>query len=310
MENLDYRYFAPAKVNFILKIGDKNPKGLHNIVSLIRKIAIFDKISFSIGSTYSIKAVCGKIIAGGLPPSRRAAYNEFLELNLSNENNIIVKCARLFFNKINVKDKGLNLYIEKNIPLQAGLGGGSSDAAGVLIKLNKIFNYPLSMNELIKLALEAGSDIPFFLTGRDAIVTGSGEVIKEIPKGRLTKYYIVIIVPGFGISTKDAYGGYDDFILTKKLNYYNIYNLNLDSFLKDNRPENDFEPFILGKYPILKEIKDSMMDFKAKFSLLSGSGSAVFGGFTIKNAALRYFTNIKTFNFSDNIFLSSWTTTL
>lgn len=336
MDDLDYNYTCPAKVNFILKIGEKNQNNLHSIFSLIIKIAIYDKISFKFtNGFYKIKTVSGESISNQLSEEKKVEYDEFLEKNLSNENNIIIKCAKLFFDAIkvrgiNLQDKGLDIYIEKNIPIQAGLGGGSSDGAGILIKLNDIFQKPLNLNELKKIALKIGSDLPFFLTKKNAVVTGCGELLTDIEDDLLEKYYIVLIVPDFGISTKDAYNVFDDYILTKKLNYYNIMNLDLNNYInktifsfngdfklsyenkefKNINPENDFEIAIFEKYPILKDIKDSMKFYKAQFSLLCGSGSAIFGVFMTKDIALDYLSKLSSFSFYKRILLSYIATTI
>ncbi len=297
MENITY--YAPAKVNFSLRIGRKEPGGLHKIHSLMRKIGITDKISFKIREDgYKIKAVSGAVL-------KNSGMEADLQ-SISNENNIIVKTAKVFFNKLNIKDKGIEALIEKNIPFNAGLGGGSSDGAGLLLKLNEAYNNILEKVELRKLALKTGSDVPFFLTEGDAIVSGFGENIKEIETGELPKYYIVLIIPDFGISTKEAYADYDDFLLTNNINYYNIQYLDF----RDLEFENDFERVMLKKYPVLKEIKESLILNGAELSLLSGSGSAIFGAFKTEKSANSYLNNLKSFRFYHRVRLSYSTETL
>ncbi|MHB1660682.1 MAG: 4-(cytidine 5'-diphospho)-2-C-methyl-D-erythritol kinase [bacterium] len=297
MENIIY--YAPAKVNFSLKIGGKEDGGLHKIQSLMRKISIADKISFNITEgDYKIKAVPGEII-------KNSKIEADVQL-ISNENNIVIKAAKSFFNRLNIKNKGIDVLIEKNIPFNAGLGGGSSDGAGLLLKLNEAFENILDKTELRKLALETGSDVPFFLTEGDAIVSGFGENIIEIEKGVLPQYYIVLIMPDFGISTKEAYADYDDFLLTNNINYYNIQYLGF----KDLEFINDFECVIFKKHPVLKEIKESFILSGAEVSLLSGSGSAMFGAFKTAGAANSYLDNLKSFNFYQRASLSLFATTL
>jgi 4-diphosphocytidyl-2-C-methyl-D-erythritol kinase len=336
VDNLNYNYICPAKVNFTLKIGRKNQNNLHTILSLIRKIAIYDKISFKFtDGFYKIKTVSGESISNQLSEEKKIEYDKFLNKNLSNENNIIIKCAKLFFDTVNVKNinlknRGLDICIEKNIPIQAGLGGGSSDGAGMLTILNDVFKNPLNLNELKKIALKIGSDLPFFLTKKNAVVTGCGEILIDVEDDLLANYYIVLIVPDFGISTKDAYNVFDDYILTKKLNYYNIMSLDLNNYIneiiisfnggfkpsyedkevKSINPENDFEAAVFEKYPILQDIAESMMLYKARFSLLCGSGSAIFGAFETKDAAINYFKNLGSFSFYKRIFLNYITTTI
>ena len=297
MENITY--YAPAKINFSLRIGRKEPSGLHKIHSIIRRIGITDKISFKITENgYKIKVVPGAVLKnGGMEADLQS---------ISNENNIVAKAAKSFFNKLNIKNKGIHVLIEKNIPFNAGLGGGSSDGAGLLLKLNEVYNNILEKVELRKLALETGSDVPFFLTEGDAAVSGFGENIEEIKTGVLPKYYIVLIMPDFGISTKEAYADYDDFLLTKNINYYNIQYLGFE----DLEFENDFEKVILKKYPVLKEIKESLILNGAELSLLSGSGSSIFGAFKTLNGANSYLNNLKSFHFYHRVHLSYLTETL
>lgn len=299
-DSMNFYYYAPAKVNFSLKIGEKGPNNLHKIQSLMRKIGIFDKISFKFtNSDYKISVISGEIL-------KKSIFKSELE-SLVNADNIVIKAAKIYFERLNIKDKGIDALIEKDIPLKAGLGGGSSDAAGMLLKLNKIFRSPLNMQELQKLAFEIGSDVPFFLTKGDAIITGFGENIYEIPEAVLPKYFIVLIIPDFGIGTKEAYNDFDDFLLTNSIDYYNIQYLD---FKKNIKFENDFETVIFGKHQILKEVKDSMMQWGAETSLLSGSGSTIFGAFKSKEKAVIYLDNLESFPFNKRIALSSLTTTL
>lgn len=328
MECIRYSYLAPAKVNFILKIGEKNPaNNLHSIFSIIRRISIFDKVTFEINEDRNkLKSLPGESIASQLTKNELQEYADNLEKELSNDKNLIIKASNLFFNKINLKNKYINAIIEKNIPMQAGLGGGSSDAAGMLNILNKIYNNPLNYDELNNIAIKLGSDVSFYLKEKDSLVTGNGEIIKSISRRSLKKYYITVIVPKFGVSTKEAYDAFDDLVLTKKINYYNIFNLNFnynfdklnikneDDFenidLKncinlgiDLKCENDFENVMLNKYPVLKKIKNSMIkkNMKAELGMLSGSGSAMFGVFKSKKDALIYLNSIEKERFSSQI---------
>ncbi len=297
MENINY--YAPAKINFSLRIGRKEPAGLHKIHSLMRRIGIADKISFKITENgYNVKVIPGSI-------SKYTAIEAELE-SISNENNIVVKAAKNFFNKLKIKDKAIDVLIEKNIPFNAGLGGGSSDGAGLLLKLNNAYDNILDNFELRNLALETGSDLPFFLAESDALVSGFGENIEEIEIGALPKYHIVLIIPDFGISTKEAYADYDDFLLTNNINYYNIQYLGF----KDLEFENDFEKAIFKKYPVLMDIKESLILNGAEVSLLSGSGSAMFGAFKSLTGANSYLKDLKSFSFYDRIRMSYLTETL
>lgn len=294
-----FYYYAPAKVNFSLKIGETGRNNLHKIQSLMRKIGVLDKISFKFtNGDFKVSAISGDICKSPI-------FSEECK-SLSGDDNIIIKASRIYLEELNIKDKGIDALIEKNIPIKAGLGGGSSDAAGMLLKLNAIFGSPLTSSELQKLAFKLGSDAPFFLTKGDAVITEYGNNLVDIESSALPKYFIVLIIPDFGISTKEAYKDFDDFLLTNNINYYNIQYLGLKSIAF----ENDFEIVMFKKYAVLKEIRDSMLASGAALSLLSGSGSTVFGAFKSKKKAVAYLDNLGSFPFNKRIILSSLTTTL
>jgi len=164
----------------------------------------------------------------------------------------------------------------------------------MLFKLNEIFNHPLSPLELQSLAFKIGSDVPFFLTEGDAVITGFGEDVHVVPRSAMPKYFIVLIVPNFGLSTKEVYSDFDDFLLTNNANYYNIQYLDF----KNIKFENDFEAVVFEKYPVLRDIRDYMMQYGAELSLLSGSGSTVFGAFKDKKKAVTYLKNLASFPFN------------
>ncbi len=293
-----YSFQSPAKINFSLKIGRRESNGLHRIFSFIRAIGIFDKISFRLAHKgYAIKVIPGETLKNS-----KIKYDLG---SLENDGNLAIRAAKIFFEKIMDAPRGLNVTIEKNIPLKGGLGGGSSNAGSMLKFLNKLFNNPLNGKELLKIAVELGSDVPFFLTEEGAVVSGFGEKIYKI-KEELPFYHIVVLIPNFGVATAEAYANFDDFLLTNNLNYYNIQFLDF----KKMRFENDFEAVIFNKYPILKEMKDSFISEGADISLLSGSGSSIFGAFKNKESAEMYLDKLKSFPFNDRVILSILTTTL
>lgn len=302
--NNTYSYKSPAKINFSLKIGKREDSGLHKIVSLMRTVNLYDKVFYNFkcneGSKnkFNIKVEPGEVITNSI----LAEGLEFIE----NENNFVIKAAKIFFEKIGLQDYGLDIKIIKNIPMKAGLGGGSSNSAGMLESLNKIFNKPFDLEELKHLGLEIGSDVPFFLTNGTAVVSGFGEEIHEIKDEPAPDYFVVLLFPDFGIPTFQAYADFDDFILTNNLNYYNMQYLDF----KNLSYENDFETVIFDKYPVLREMKESMVSNGAKISLLSGSGSTVFGAFKTKKSAESYLDKLNSFSFKDRISLSYLASTL
>ena len=223
---------CPAKINLDLRVFPKDEKtGYHNIKSIMQTINLYDFI------TLEIKEGTGISISG---TSDEIPYNE---------NNLCYKAADIFLKKIN-KDYSINIYIEKNIPVCAGLAGGSTDAAGVLFGLNKILDYPLSKNELRELALKLGSDLNFCLEGGTKLCTGRGEKMVEMP---FYNFKVSLIKPiSLKISAKEAYMAFD-------------------KLKKESNMRNDMEFALLetGNYPELNYL--SSQGFQ-----MSGSGPTYF----------------------------------
>lgn len=253
---------APAKINIGLNIVDKREDGYHNLETFFYPICdLYDKLTFELANEFSFSQTQDASIK----------YQEKINSNL------VVKAKELM-EKITGKKLNVNIKLKKNIPIGAGLGGGSSDAAATLISLNELFGLNIQYKTLVNLALQLGSDVPFFLKAKPAIGKSRGEVltIKEID----LPYQIVIINPGIHISTKEAFQN----ITPKKakINYDDVFQ-SLDSFLNNKEKiVNDFEEFVFTKHPEIKFIKESLIKYGSEFSLMSGSGSTVYGLFKEK----------------------------
>jgi 4-diphosphocytidyl-2-C-methyl-D-erythritol kinase len=171
----------------------------------------------------------------------------------------------------------LNIHLHKVIPVAAGLGGGSSDAACFLRAINRVFSLNLSKDEIKSISLEIGSDCPFFIDGIPSLATGRGEILQHI-NSFLKDYYITLLNPGVGIDTREAYQNCIPQTPSSSLE------------LLISRPIsewkgliiNDFEDFAFKKHPVIGEIKDALYKAGALFSLMSGSGSSVYGIFRKK----------------------------
>ena len=250
-----------AKINLYLKIGRKLSSGYHNIQSVMQKIELSDNINIE-------------------PISEDKVIIESTNKELENENNFAYKAALLLKNKFKLR-QGARIFIEKNIPLEAGLGGGSSNAATTLLSLNKLWGLRLKEKELVNLASQISSDVPFFIGDNAALVEGIGDKIKRIKKS--FSINIVLINPGFRVSTKWAYSAFDKQkpkIKTKA----NINNLIKSIEKKDikeiaNNLHNDFEPIVTKKYKVINEIKNNLLRNDALDACISGSGPTVFGIF-------------------------------
>ena len=203
-------------------------------------------------------------------------------LGFPQKQNIVWKAADLFFKTTRLTPSH-SIQIQKKIPLGAGLGGGSSNAATTLLALNKLYGSPLSFQVLKKLALQLGSDVPFFLYDKPAYVGGRGEKIK--PLKLPLKEWFLVLNPGFPISTPWAYAKWDKAnranSLTKKRGDVKNYTF----FLKKDHWENDFEKVIFPAYPRLEEAKQVLMTLGASSAGLSGSGPSLYGIFEKRNLA-------------------------
>jgi len=188
------------------------------------------------------------------------------------------------------KRKGIEIRIEKRIPVEAGLGGGSSNAASTLLGLNRLLGTGLSRGELMAMAKELGADVPFFVLGRPALATGIGETLQELAE--LPSFSFLLVYPGIRISTRWAYERLNLW-LTNPREHINIPAFswdisNLDLFLR-----NDLENVVIGKYPVLRSIKETLLTLGAAGSLMSGSGSTVFGVFLAWQEAEQAYEKLK-----------------
>ena len=248
-----------AKVNLYLKIGKKLSSGYHNIQSVMQKIELSDSITIE-------------------PLSEDRIIVECTNKELENENNLAYKAALLLKKKFKVTN-GVKIFIEKNIPIEAGLGGGSSDAATALLNLNKLWGLKLKERQLIELAAQIGADVPFFIGEQAALVEGIGDMIKNIKKS--FSINIILINPGFRISTKWAYSAFDRQKpkIKSKADINSLIKAIEKKDIKEiaNNLHNDFEPVVVKRYKTINEIKNNLLRNDALNAIVSGSGPTVFG---------------------------------
>lgn len=257
---------AYAKVNLFLDVLGKRDDGYHDILTAFSEISLFDDIIFTLTKNQEIKIWSSSKI-------------------IDNEENIIFKVAFFIKEKYRVK-KGVNILLKKNIPLQAGLGGGSSDAAATIKALNHLWNLGLDSSEKHLIAEKFGSDINFFLEGGLAVGKGRGEKITPFEKD-VSIENIVLIKPDWGISTKEAYALLENYSADK-----NRWKKFIEFPTIDNA-YNAFEYVVLEKYPEIKEIFEKIKSENEK-PLLSGSGATVIAFCKSRKSAekiKKYFAN-------------------
>jgi 4-diphosphocytidyl-2-C-methyl-D-erythritol kinase len=281
---------APCKINLHLSVGEKRPDGFHDLESIFVSLALGDNLRFECTDK---KGDCHLFIDWILPQQEYPAEQIPLKKNL------VFKAVSLFREQSGFK-KGLNIRLIKRIPMGAGLGGGSSDAASALLAMNSLADEALPMEKLMEMAAVLGSDVPFFLTGGAAYVCGRGELVKpvKIPDG----LWVVLAKPHFSSDTSTAFRLLD-LARNKDKNTKEKFSSEALILALQDDPEtwpfyNDFFPVFLdskvkGRMDPKMLIKASFYQFTleslrragASFTGLSGSGSCCFGIFRLKEAA-------------------------
>lgn len=251
---------AYAKINISLDVIGKRKDGYHLLKMIMQTIDLYDEIDITKTYDKSIKIHCNK---------------QYVPCD---ERNLAYKAAKLFKDKYNIKD-GVIIRIKKNIPVAAGLAGGSTDAAAVLSIMNEMFEVGAKDSELSELALKIGADVPYCIKGGTALCEGIGEKITYLSK--FENKILVIIKPNFGVPTKDVYGNLDinkiyKHVKTDEL-IHAIKRDDIYGVCKDMK--NVLENVTLGKHKILGEIKEELRCNGAINAMMSGSGPTIFGFF-------------------------------
>lgn len=247
------KVLANAKINLALRITGKRPDGYHTISTIFQEIGLHDNITFSPSDEFCFSC------------SRQ---------DLESENNNL--CIQTYKNMKSLAPEKpeWNIHLQKNIPIGAGLGGGSSDSAAVIKFLNKIWGLQLTESELIQIAKEIGSDVPFHLRGKTQGADGVGDILTPltIPES----FTLLLICPPIHISTLWAY---KQFNLKKRKQRYKFASLFSRGRIIWEFFENQFETIVFPAYPEVGILKESLLKEGAKYAGLSGSGSTVFGVF-------------------------------
>jgi 4-diphosphocytidyl-2-C-methyl-D-erythritol kinase len=268
-----------CKVNLLLNILGKRSDGFHELETVMHPIPLHDRLTFE-RSGRDIKLTCN---------------DPFLPVN---SKNLVYRAAALFLQKAAIAD-GVKIRLEKHIPISAGLGGGSGNAATTLLALNELFDRPLAPAALHEMAASLGSDIPFFLQNGPALATGRGEVIEPLEFfPALQSAYIVLIHPGFGISTPWAYQQLNQFPEAQRGRPGRAARLVQllragDAAGASRELYNSLEAPALRKYPLLELFQENLRENGAWAALMSGSGSSTFALANGQSAAERLLESFK-----------------
>jgi len=256
---------APAKINLYLRVRRRRADGYHDLDSWMQKIALFDRLVISLRSTPEITL---KVNDERLP---------------GDATNLVWRAAAAFFKACRSSGKingaGADISLEKNIPLAAGLGGGSSDAAATLFGLNRLCGFPLTASALAELGLFLGADVPFFLFSAPAAFAGGvGEILRPAPI--LQGYRLVLVNPGFAVSTKEVFSRLSLTAETKKTKKTSF--VNEDGSCEVSDFVNDLEAVTVAMHPEIFRIKECLLSLGAAAALMSGSGPTVFALFSMR----------------------------
>lgn len=269
--------FPNAKINIGLYVKDKRPDGFHNLETIFYPLALKDAL---------------EIIPFTSPENKIEFTSSGLKIQGSEKDNLCIKAIKLLQKDFPIINN-MHMHLHKVIPMGAGLGGGSADAAFTLKLLNEIYELQLSNEQLACYAIMLGSDCPFFIYNQPCFAQGRGQILSPLVIN-LDDYKFCVINPGIHVNTAQAFADLAKHKTTDKISLQTVINLPVTSW-KENI-FNDFELPVFEEYPEIRKIKETLYNNNAAFSLLTGSGSSVYGIFR-KNAA-------PVFNFPTHYFIT------
>lgn len=258
-------YDAAAKINLMLDILARLDNGYHSLFMLMQSVDLYDTVTVETDGTGTITITSNE---DGIPCDKR---------------NIAYKAAEAFFAYAGIKNEGIKIHLEKRIPFEAGMAGGSADGAAVIAALNDIYDTKLSQQELCRIGLKVGADVPFCLTGGTCLAQNVGEILSPLPA--LDDCYIVLAKPERGVSTKEAFAAFDTAEYVRHLDtcamLYAASQGDLYEICK--RTKNVFEQLI--EVPERVQIKSTLNRHGALAACMSGSGPTVYGIFDDESKA-------------------------
>jgi len=253
-----------AKINWSLRILGKRPDNFHEIRTTLQTISLHDRLNFALSEDREI-----------------ALTSSDAEIP-TDDRNLIVRAAHALQERYSI-NKGALVQLEKSIPVQAGLGGGSSNAAVALLALARLWQIDADANDFISIAAGIGTDVPFFLYGGSMLATGTGTTLSALPESGA--HSLIIIAPNVSVSTRDAYSSLQAASLTSGTSEF-ILSSSQNALVSDDSSQwlrsdfaNDFESVIFDIHPETRRAKDLLLRAGAMAALMTGSGSSVLGVF-------------------------------
>lgn len=265
------KIYAPAKINLVLELLGRRTDGYHNLRSIMQTVTLADELIIEKNTIYRLRFQCKNMDAD------------------SGDKNLAVVAAEAFYRELG-QSPSVDITLTKKIPVAAGLGGGSSDAAAVLRGLNKMHNAPFSPPELRAIGSSLGSDVPFFIDGGTALAEGRGEKITLLPF--IGKLLILLVNPGFPVSTARVYASCNLDLTTPRRLHNILPALSKGKISAEKLTaavHNDLQPTVIDLFPPIGYLLRWLKDNGAGCAAVSGSGGTVFGVFmdteTAKQAA-------------------------
>jgi 4-diphosphocytidyl-2-C-methyl-D-erythritol kinase len=254
--------YPPAKINLGLNILRKREDGYHDIDTCMVEIPFTDILEITKSDSFEF-------------------LQTGIKINGAGGTNLCEKAYQLLQNECEIGP--VRIHLRKQIPVGAGLGGGSADATYTLLALNQLFQLQLSLDKLKKLASELGSDCPFFVKGLPQIAQGRGEILSTVELD-LSNIFLVLLNPGIHVGTKEAYDGVS--VSEDVISIEEIVQKPIEQWKE--LLKNDFETSVFQRHPEIEKLKEVLYQSGAIYAAMSGSGSSVFGLFTNENAAMNF----------------------
>lgn len=285
MEKIELK--AYGKINLGLDVIRKRPDGYHDLDMIMQMVDVYDDIVITKNKTGKIEVKTDTAV-------------------LSNgKDNLAYMAAKMLMDEFKIKD-GVNIYINKRIPIAGGMAGGSSDCATTLMGINQLFELGLSKEELMERGVKLGADVPYCVLGGTAIARGIGEVLIPLPAP--ADCHVIIAKPPVSVSTAYVYGHIKPLEITKRPDIEAMAQSIKDGDLKKMASliYNVMEDVTVGEYPIISEIKQVMLDNGALNSIMSGSGPTVFGLFDDKEKAQQCVKTLEEKGLTQQLYLTKF----
>lgn len=282
----EYTTKAYAKINLGLDVVGRLENGYHEVRMVMQTVGIYDELSFE-------KVESGIIVttdSGELP---------------TDENNLIYKAAKLMIETYGISE-GVHIHLQKNIPIAAGMAGGSTDAAATMKGINRLFDLGCGLKELMQLGVRIGADVPYCIMGGTALAEGIGEKLTALPPA--PECFLLVAKPDINVSTKYVYEHLDAEGVTEHPDIDGMVNAIEEGSLQGilNRMGNVLETVTVKAHPVIDTIKNRMVELGAAGSMMSGSGPTVFGIFLEEAKAKEAYEKLKEEQLAKQIFVTEF----